>query len=289
MRNIRHSSTGLLIRTYYKCPFTVRLFLQKIFKALNLWNFFSSNELVTQSINGITYELDLNELIDSSIYYRHSWEPLTTNVVSKLVKEGMITVDVGANIGYFTLLLAKLVGERGRVYAFEPTDRGFVRLCHNVELNKFRNIQLEKKALSNVTSSSKAAIQSSFPLKTNTDGKENREEVIEFLTLDDYTKNHDITRIDFIKVDTDGFEHRVIQGSARTIGEMRPIIVSEFGKYTLAKNQDSLEEMYNSLQRMGYEFYSEDSMERYRDVKHLLDSVPETATINVICRPLIRT
>ena len=65
------------------------------------------------------------------------------------VKPGEVVIDIGANVGYYTLIAARLVGETGRVYAFEPDPTNFAILDKNVRLNGFRNVVLEQKAVSN--------------------------------------------------------------------------------------------------------------------------------------------
>ena len=73
------------------------------------------------------------------------YEELGTEIVKKEVKEGDIVIDIGANIGYFTLLFAKLVGPAGKVYSFEPEPSNFSILKKNVKVNEYRNVILEKR------------------------------------------------------------------------------------------------------------------------------------------------
>ncbi|MEE9200225.1 MAG: FkbM family methyltransferase, partial [Candidatus Brocadiales bacterium] len=72
-----------------------------------------------------------------------------TKLFKKLIKPGMIVVDVGANIGYYTLIVAKLTGNDGRVYAFEPEPNNYRLLVKNIEMNGYTNITPIQKALSN--------------------------------------------------------------------------------------------------------------------------------------------
>jgi FkbM family methyltransferase len=66
-----------------------------------------------------------------------------------IVKEGMVVVDIGANIGYYTLIAAKLVGKSGIVYVFEPMPSNYECLCKNIEVNGYTNVVLIQKAVSN--------------------------------------------------------------------------------------------------------------------------------------------
>ena len=70
------------------------------------------------------------------------YEGNETELVKREIKEGDLVIDVGANIGYYTLIFAKLVGEKGKVYAFEPEPRSFKLLKKNVEENKYQNIMM---------------------------------------------------------------------------------------------------------------------------------------------------
>ena len=75
------------------------------------------------------------------------FEPLATALLPLLVGDGDMVIDVGANIGYYTLLCARLVGKRGLVYAFEPEPQAFALLEQNVALNGYRNVVARRQAL----------------------------------------------------------------------------------------------------------------------------------------------
>jgi len=77
------------------------------------------------------------------------WEPTETEIFKKLVKPGMTVVDIGANIGYYSLMASRLVGETGKVYAFEPFERTYGILNRNIEVNGFKNITALRKAVLN--------------------------------------------------------------------------------------------------------------------------------------------
>lgn len=79
----------------------------------------------------------------------HVWEKYKTELFKKIITQGMTVVDIGASIGYYTLIAAKLVGKTGVVYAFEPEPCNYELLIKNIELNGFTNIVPIKKAVSN--------------------------------------------------------------------------------------------------------------------------------------------
>lgn len=103
-------------------------------------------------VQGSKMVLNANDTIVSRVIRRDGiWEPLETTLFEREVGPGDVVIDVGANIGYYTLLAARLVGDEGHVYAFEPEPEAFGLLEHNVELNRYRNVTLVQKALGRET------------------------------------------------------------------------------------------------------------------------------------------
>ena len=99
-------------------------------------------------------------------------------------------------------------------------------------------------------------------------------------------KVNEIQGIDFIKLDVDGYEYKVIQGGVNTIKKFNPIMIVEFGKYTLKKKSGHrLEDLIDLLSSLGYSFYSAENLKQYRSKQSLLRAVPSDKTINVLCKP----
>lgn len=155
-RTIRHFMMKHLLNLvsiYYRLPIKCRPIIVKVYERCKLYllqrillKLLSKKQIVFTTINGIKYELDLNQAIDSSIYYCGCWEPETTAIIEKYVGQGMTVFDIGANIGAHSLTFAKLVGQSGKVIAFEPMSWAFQKLKHHIiELNNFNNVVLEKK------------------------------------------------------------------------------------------------------------------------------------------------
>ena len=90
--------------------------------------------------------------VATHLFVSKTWEPEETKLVSRLLEEGDVFVDVGANLGYFTLIASDAVGKTGRVFAFEPEPNNFSLLQKNVEVNKCANVCCERKAVSTQTS-----------------------------------------------------------------------------------------------------------------------------------------
>ena len=135
------------------------------------------------------------------------------------VKNGDNVVDLGANIGYFTLILAKLVGPTGKVFAFEPDPRNLTLLKKNIEYNNYKNVIIVPKAVSNVNDKCTLYVgQKTFgqnriykPEKTDTQKFIPTDS--ETIRLDDFFKaNNLLDKISFIKMDIEGSEFLALSG-----------------------------------------------------------------------------
>jgi hypothetical protein len=104
MEKFRRRVIGFPFRTYHSFPLSLQVCIQRIFSLSHASKLLSRKEIVRTMIEGLRYELDLNELIDMSIYYQAYWESDSKEVVESFVKDGMVAIDVGANIGDLTLL-----------------------------------------------------------------------------------------------------------------------------------------------------------------------------------------
>ena len=187
-------------------------------------------------------------------------------------------------MGCHTFRFAKLVGSKGKVIAFEPISRAFTKLKRNMELNNFNNLTIEKIALSNENKDNQSVeFRVSWPLK----GKKHKtkdvvEDIINFVTLDEYIKKNSIIKIDMIKLDVDGYEFKVIEGAIETLKLHKPIIIMELGPFNLEKVSDNITDLVSLLQNIGYKFYSEKDMKMYSNTDEMLKTIPKGSTINVI-------
>lgn len=145
-------------------------------------------------------------------------------VLSHYIKQGSVIVDVGANVGNHTVYFAKIL--KGYVYSFEPQNKLFSILKKNVELNSLQHVtQLYNIGLSNA--SSKASIDDTPAGNIGgTSIRHDEKGEMEVKTLDEVFRSIP-KKIDFMKIDVEGFEYRVIEGAEKTIREHEPLIFVE--------------------------------------------------------------
>ena len=184
----------------------------------SVFNYLKSN-LKTDfvEIDGNKIFLDKNDSLCLSI--NGIYEEFETNLIKKEIHSGDVVVDIGANIGYYTLLFAKLVGEKGKVFAFEPDPTNFELLKKNVEINDYKNVILEQKALSDSHGKMMLSLNSENTAGHHLNFKqENIDNSIEVdvLNFDQYFAKRKLD-INFIKMDVEGAESNVIKGMTNTI------------------------------------------------------------------------
>ena len=135
--------------------------------------------------------------------------------IQEAVKEGDTVIDIGANIGYFTVLLANLVGPKGKVYAFEPDPRNFRLLQRTIERNGWTHVIAEQRAVSNKAGEFTLYQTRSCAANTLTPGEHISAVKVHVVTLDNFLA--DEHHIDFVKMDMDGSEPLAIQGMTELI------------------------------------------------------------------------
>lgn len=185
------------------------------------------------------------------------WEPFETTLIMNEVKEGEVVLDIGANIGYYTLILSKLVGEGGKVFAFEPDPDNFALLKKNVTVNGLRNVILVKKAISNKSGTLRLYLseenKGDHRIYDSCDGR--RSVPIHCIRLDDYFRDY-TGQIDFIKMDIQGAEAGAIQGMSSLLEKnSRLRILTEFWPGGLKQFGIGSEEYLALLAKYGFRFY----------------------------------
>ena len=173
------------------------------------------------------------------------YEEYETSNFLKQLKPEMVVVDVGANIGYYTLLAAKVVK---KVYAIEPDKECFEILKKNVEENGLKNVVLINKAIGN--KNEKVRIEKNENNFGDSKIGKNGEE-IECVRLDDLIKE----KIDLLKIDVQGFEPQVVEGGKKLIEIYSPILFLEYNQYPDNTMIDYLRQIYPVIWDIDHWYY----------------------------------
>ena len=159
--------------------------------------------------------LDSLELKSINIF-----EKFETNLVKQEIHGGDVVLDIGANIGYFSLIFSKLVGNNGLVYAFEPDPDNFKILKKNIEINNIKNVILIQKAVSNTSKLSSLYLcdYNHAQHRIYPSPRCNKKIDVEFTTIDEMFANIEFfNKIKFVKIDVEGSEYDVIDGMKNTL------------------------------------------------------------------------
>jgi len=184
-------------------------------------------------------------------------EPEVSHLLARTLRPGDYAIDGGANVGFFTILMSKLVGPDGFVLAFEPGPNNLYKLKENINLNKCKNIEIVAKPLSDkhetlqfflCQDGSKNSLAPHLDTRGNT--------LLEAAVLDDYATEDICRKLRLIKLDIEGAELLAMQGGMQLLGEEGcPYIVMELNNEALPKFKASFESVRDFMREQGYDMF----------------------------------
>ena len=195
------------------------------------------------------------------------YEQETSQVYIDLLQPGDTFIDIGAHIGYFSLLAASLIGQDGLVMCFEPNESNLDQLKKNVIINQFTNIQVMPFAVGNENK------KVDFFLNQDNDGGhalwdvgkhdfniKSREHselfTVQMKTLDSILSDNRLDNLKLIKMDVEGCESMVIDGAMNTLKlHNYPFVISEINRFALSEMESSEDELRKKMQGLGYDCY----------------------------------
>ncbi len=184
-------------------------------------------------------------------HYKYFVNKSKIDLLKEIIVPGMITVDVGANIGFYSIALSNLLNKTGQVHAFEPDIQNFKYLKQTTR--PYRNIKVIKKAVGNKIEKLKLYTSSDLNVDHQTyDNGENRKYTyVRSITLDKYFSS--TKSIDFLKIDAQGFDYQVFKGALEILKRSKnPIILGEFWPYGLAKAGCNPSDYLDLLKKSGF-------------------------------------
>jgi len=205
--------------------------------------------------NGCRVLCDLRDVVQRQIYFWGVFEPCEAWLFTKLIKPGMTVVDAGANVGQYTLLAAKSVGETGMVHAFEPVPSVFEQLSTHVRWNNLTNVRLNRAALW-----SEDLDRLSLGLSEQESQNVSRYTILSraksvsapAVRLDSYADRCGFTRLDFVKMDIEGAEPYALKGARNVFKTFSPLVLMEIVPARLLEVGVQPSELLATMSESGY-------------------------------------
>jgi len=213
---------------------------------------------------GAKFVCHLGEHMGSQIYWRGSYSGSQLKVLASRLSPGGVFIDLGANQGEFSISAARLMGECGRVFAFEPSPVMQKRLARNIALNGFAQVSIEPFAVADEPG--RLALFS--PIGAFEDGTVNaglptlygrgsdaaaQTTAVTVTTLDDWQQRRGIARVDVIKMDIEGAELPALRGGLRLIQRFRPTLFIELNAVTSRAAGYTMQDLVAWLHEQNYE------------------------------------
>ena len=198
-----------------------------IYAARRAWKVFQLGEK-TRHINHVgNMILSPSEYIDSRLYFFGTWEPSLTAFMMQRTKKDSVAIDIGANIGYYTLMFSKSVGGSGKVYSIEPSPKTLKKLRDNLALNQSDNVVVMPYGISDKAERREFVLDGSN-LGASHFGQPS-DNGLELVRLRSIIEATDLSRVSIVKVDVEGFEVPVLRDILNLISELgaQLTIVSE--------------------------------------------------------------
>lgn len=210
----------------------------------------------------VKLKLDISNVVDHYTYFQ--FDDIAMDNFVNLVKSDSIVIDVGGNIGITAARFAKKAFN-GKIIVVEPSKFSFQRLVYHMKLNKLTNVVPINKGLG-----TQEKIEKLYTVDENNSGM-NRivsfelnnvpNESISICKLDDLVQKIELKRIDFIKIDVEGYEMNVLKGAINTIINYKPIILIEVIDENLKENQSSALEVIQFLVEKNYKILIANTLE----------------------------
>lgn len=220
--------------------------------------------VVTPWLEGLSvYAYPGNET-SRAIFVTGNYEPNEFFLLSQVIRPGMIFVDAGANMGLYTLFVARKIGEHGTVLAIEPSTRECERLLKNVAINSLSNVRLLCNAVSNSCSDVDLLIAEDEWSGHNTIGAFAYDtplaikETVRACRLDDIVSREGLSRVDIVKLDIEGAEFGALKGASEILERFRPLLLLELADRALCHQGGSSSQIWDFCRQKGYRIFAFD-------------------------------
>ncbi len=214
--------------------------------------------------SGTTVDLTLGNDNSLCLYVCGSFEPNEFAFLDRVLKPGMVFIDVGANDGYYTLFAARRVGPTGLVVAAEPSSRERAHLQRNLGRNGLDNVTVVPAAIGAASGLADLHLAHGVHAGHNTLGAFAHDDVVRaslervpIEPLDAVVERLGLSHVDFVKIDVEGAEARVVAGATNVLEKMRPMLLLEVNDKALRAQGNCADTLLETLRdKFGYRIFT---------------------------------
>ncbi|WP_353932498.1 FkbM family methyltransferase [Okeanomitos corallinicola TIOX110] len=242
--------------------------------------------------DGSIIKLDLRSLLEQKVFFTGEYDSDIIHILSKTLHPGVVILDIGANIGLYSIALAeklKQISNNGQIWAFEPTPTNFQRLSNLVEINNLNNtVYPINTALGNIEGNiqlclvdekNNSSTGNAFWLKEGLPNLEKATCTAPITKLDTFVQQNSITKCDLIKVDIEGAEMEFLLGGMSFIQKTRPIIYGEFNPFWVKHFGYSFVDVAKLFMPWEYKFYQQVGRKSFVEITELKEGICDVLMI----------
>jgi FkbM family methyltransferase len=240
--------------------------------------------------DGSHMQVDIRSSAEQWAYWTGEYDPEMIQRFAAFLEPGNIVLDVGANIGFYSVALGRRLRQlgAGQVYAFEPVRVNYARLISNIALNGLEQVvstfpialgDAERDMVIQLRQDTKAVTENAFLRPDQTGLEASGQEIVRMMRLDTFAAQQGLSRCDLIKVDIEGAELMFLRGGETMLQQYRPVIYGEFNPYWIKSFGHSFLDVAALVLPWGYRLFLQGADGAFREARTPEEGMEEVLLI----------
>lgn len=205
--------------------------------------------------NGLNWSLNPSDFEHENLFWLGGMDRWDIFHLQSLLSSGSVFYDIGANFGYYSLMLAHSLNGDCSIRSFEPNPKTYQRLRTNIQLNHLQEVVKTFPIALSDSNGTGTLIERADNSGASRLGNDSTGISVDVRTLDSFCNEKSEERLDAVKIDVEGYEVRVLHGAHQTISKFKPAIVIEFWTPGLKRAEATVDDIADVLGEMGYELF----------------------------------